>query len=49
VPSYKAIVMAILKNDLKLTTLGFSGKHTVWADVLKAEKNKKESDQLDLF
>lgn len=49
VPSYKAIAMAILKNDLTLTSLGFSGKHTVWAEVLKSELNKKNSNQLDLF
>jgi hypothetical protein len=41
--------MAILKNDLKLTTLGFSTKHSMWSDVLKAEKKKKEENQLNLF
>ena len=49
VPSYKAIATAILKNDLTLTSLGFSGRHSKWADVLKAEKAKKETNQLDLF
>jgi predicted phosphoadenosine phosphosulfate sulfurtransferase len=49
VPSYKAVAMAILKNDLKLTTLGFSTKHSMWSDVLKAEKKKKEENQLNLF
>lgn len=49
VPSYKAIAILLLKNDLKLTGLGFSGTHSKWADILKSEIARKESDQLDLF
>lgn len=45
VPSYKAIALALLKNDLKLTSLGFSGKSTRWYNALKAEKKAKESPQ----
>jgi predicted phosphoadenosine phosphosulfate sulfurtransferase len=49
VPSWKAIAIAILRNDHQLKTLGFSGTHTDWAEALKREKERIESDQLDLF
>jgi predicted phosphoadenosine phosphosulfate sulfurtransferase len=41
VPSYKAIAMAILKNDLHLTSLGFSNKESNLVEqVYKASKIK---------
>lgn len=49
VPSYKAIALAILKNDTTLRSLGFSGKDTDWYGVLKKIEFKKESCQIDLF
>ena len=49
VPSYRALAIALLKNDLKLASLGFTGKHSKWADTLRSEKAKKETYQLDLF
>ena len=49
VPSYKAIAIAILKNDLTLKSLGFSGKESAWAYELKKEKNKKEKKQMELL
>jgi predicted phosphoadenosine phosphosulfate sulfurtransferase len=48
-PSYKAIAMAILRNDLALTSLGFSGEHSQWYDVLKDEKKKADSPQMKLI
>lgn len=34
-PSYKAICLAILSNDVTLSSLGFSGKVTPWYGELK--------------
>lgn len=34
-PSYKAIAIAILKNDHHMTALGFSAPHSMWYDALK--------------
>lgn len=34
-PSYKAIAMCILRNDLNLLALGFFGTHSNWYDALK--------------
>lgn len=34
-PSYKAIAIAILKNDHYMTALGFSPPHSAWYDALK--------------
>ena len=48
-PSYKAIAMAILRNDLALTSLGFSGPHSEWHDVLKEEKRALTSPQIKLI
>jgi predicted phosphoadenosine phosphosulfate sulfurtransferase len=50
-PSYKAIALSILKNNHNLALLGFSGKKSIWYDVLKKEelikKGKiKEDNQL---
>ena len=35
VPSYKRIAMAILKNDLQLTSLGYEPKKSKYYSVLK--------------
>jgi len=43
VPSYKAIAIAVLKNDLQLGALGFGRTHTHWYDILK----KIEIDERD--
>jgi predicted phosphoadenosine phosphosulfate sulfurtransferase len=42
VPSYKAIAIAILKNDTPLISLGFSGKSTPIYGVLKRIQLEKE-------
>lgn len=34
-PSYRAVAIALLKNDLKLTSLGFSAPYSDWYGVLK--------------
>ena len=34
-PSYKAIAIAILKNDLQFLSLGFQPKHSNWYSALK--------------
>ena len=34
-PSYKAIAMALLKNDMNLESLGFSPKKSKWYSILK--------------
>lgn len=34
-PSYKAICLAILKNDISLKSLGFSPKKSIWYGKLK--------------
>lgn len=49
VPSYKFIAIALLKNDLTLKSLGFSGKHSDWHNILKNEKTKKDSKQISLI
>jgi len=45
VPSYKAVAMAILNNDLHLYALGFQPHISHWCRVLKDEKEKSESCQ----
>ena len=49
VPSWKAIAIALLRNDYQLKSLGFDGRHTPWAEELKRIKQKDESLQNDLF
>jgi predicted phosphoadenosine phosphosulfate sulfurtransferase len=44
-PSYKAIAIAILKNDSSLKSLGFQGKHSNWYKILK----NKDNPQGELF
>lgn len=54
-PSYKAIAIAILKNDHYMTNLGFSPPHSMWYDTLKRieiqarPEVKPKYIQLDLF
>lgn len=48
VPSYKAIAMAILQNDLALYTLGFQPVVSHWYRVVK-DFDAEESPQADLF
>lgn len=52
-PSYKAICIAILKNDVALKSLGFTPKHTEWYSVLKKEEIKLRNNgighSLNLF
>ena len=49
VPSYKAIAMAILRNDMTLKSLGFEGKHSQYYDKLRAELKAKNTPQLRLI
>lgn len=35
VPSYKRICLAILNNDLQLTSLGYTAKHSKYYSILK--------------
>ena len=49
VPSYKAIAIAILKNDASMQSLGFSGKVSSWYYVLKDSLNKEEKQQMELL
>ena len=49
VPSYKAITLAILKNDLTLKSLGFEGNKSKYYDILKNEKKLNDSDQMRMF
>lgn len=48
VPSYKKIAIAILKNDLKLKSLGFSGEDSELSLMLKREKTENDSNQIKL-
>lgn len=54
-PSYRAIAIAILKNDHHMTALGFSAPHSAWYDELKRIEiaarptTKPRWTQLDLF
>lgn len=44
-PSYKAICVAILKNDHSLQSLGFSPKKSEWYKILKGIELKKKAIQ----
>jgi predicted phosphoadenosine phosphosulfate sulfurtransferase len=48
VPSYKAIAMAILQNDLALYTLGFQPVVSHWYRAVK-NFNDEEPDQMKLL
>ena len=45
-PSYKAIAIAVLRNDHLLRSVGFSEKD---GDLRKVFREEKETDQMDLF
>lgn len=49
VPSYKAIAIALLKNDIILQSLGFSGRHSNYYLLLKTQKERSDSAQQNLF
>ena len=49
VPSYKALALCILQNDLYLYGVGFQPHVSHWYRTLKTEKAKEESDQLSLI
>lgn len=49
VPSYKAIAVAILKNDLHLRALGFGDDEGVLAKELREKRKREISDQINLF
>ena len=49
VPSYKAIAIAILKNDLTFSSLGFTQPKSKLADQLYRENKKRKETQLELF
>jgi len=48
-PSYKAIAMAILKNDLHFRSLGFARDENDLCRSLRAERARAESAQLQMF
>lgn len=48
-PSYKAIAMCILKNDLHLRGIGFDVEENDLCKDLRNEHNRKKSKQLNLF
>lgn len=49
-PSWKAIAIAILKNDMQMTSLGYQATESEWYGVLKQiELGKKPLRQLRLF
>jgi len=43
-PSYKAIALAILQNDVTLSSLGFSGTPTPWYGELKRVELEERGD-----
>jgi predicted phosphoadenosine phosphosulfate sulfurtransferase len=45
-PSWKAVAIAILKNDHNLLSLGYSPPKSSFADKIKAEKRHSDSNQL---
>lgn len=50
-PSYKAIALALLRNDVTLSSLGFSGTQTQWYSTLKGIEleERGEIKQMRLF
>lgn len=48
-PSWKAVALAILKNDHKLQSLGFSCNRSDYAESLYRNSKIAESRQLELF
>ncbi len=49
-PSYKAICLALLRNDNQLLSLGFTGPVSPWYGVLKREEiEARPNAQMKLF
>jgi predicted phosphoadenosine phosphosulfate sulfurtransferase len=48
VPSYKAVALAILNNDLQLLSLGFAPKESKWFSTLKKIEIEERSGQASL-
>lgn len=50
-PSYRVIAIALLRNDLHLSSLGFSRPQSEWYGALKREEiqERNKSIQGDLF
>lgn len=48
-PSYKAIAIAILKNDLQLRALGFGDDEGILAKELREKRKRETSAQINLF
>lgn len=42
VPSYKEIAIAILKNDLTLRSLGFSGKYSKYSEAIFSNEGQDD-------
>jgi predicted phosphoadenosine phosphosulfate sulfurtransferase len=53
VPSYKMICIALLKNDLQLTSLGYKAKQSKFYSILKrieiSARHTDKPKQLKLF
>jgi predicted phosphoadenosine phosphosulfate sulfurtransferase len=49
VPSYKALAMAILRNDHTLSSIGFSSSESPLSESLVAQKKRSDSPQENLF
>jgi predicted phosphoadenosine phosphosulfate sulfurtransferase len=49
VPSYKAIALCILQNDLHLYGLGFQPHVSHWYKVVKTDNFRSESEQMNLL
>ena len=49
VPSYKAIAMAILQNDLALYTLGFQPVVSHWYRTIKKLTSDDKENQIEMF
>jgi len=47
-PSHKAIALAILKNDVSMSSLGFAPKTSKYYYLLKEMNKKHECEQLEL-
>tara|TARA_R110000782_G_scaffold253622_1_gene341743 strand:- start:882 stop:1076 length:195 start_codon:yes stop_codon:yes gene_type:complete len=49
VPSYQAIAISILKNDIMLSSLGFEQAESKWYGILKKieiDERQRDTDQL---
>ena len=48
-PSYHAIALAILRNDLQLLSLGFAPKESAWYQALRADMAKNAALQQEFI